>query len=250
MRKQAMLLLCICCLTGCMPAAGQQDNHTVIFNTITENDVIDTLPHENAFTEGFFFDDGILYESSGLTGKSFIYRYKDNCRVPYNDVFLEGSTIMNGKLYVLTYKDNKAYVLDKDSFKTTKEYDYSREGWGLTTDGAFLITSDGTDAIHYMDDAYNDIKTIHVTLNGEPVPEINELEYIDGYILANIWRTKKIIAIDPETGRVVKETEIDLQTKNKDSDVLNGIAYDGKDIYITGKWYDEIWKVKKESLLP
>ena len=217
---------------------------------INAEDVSEELEHdETFFTEGFFFDGEELYESSGLSNESFVYRYSDGYRKDFEDVFLEGSVVLNDKLYLLTYKDNIAYVLDKNSFDIEKQYSYDREGWGLTTDGKYLIASDGTNKIYYMDENYKNQKVLEVYEGENPVTNINELEYINGYIFANIWQTNEIVIINPKDGKVVQRVYIDLQTANDKADVMNGIAFDGEYVYLTGKYYGEIWKIGVEKLV-
>lgn len=216
---------------------------------INEADLVETLPHTHGFTEGLFFNDGVLYESVGRIGESAILRYGDDYRKTFDDVFLEGSVIYNNNLYLLTWQDHIAYVLDADTFEIKKECTYDREGWGLTTDGDYLIASDGTDCIYYMDSDYNVVRILKVQEEGKPVIEINELEYIKGYIFGNIWHTKDIICINPETGDVEARFEVKLESNSSDQNVLNGIAWDGEYVYLTGKYYDEIWMVEPDKFL-
>lgn len=215
-------------------------------------------PHnQDSFTEGLFFSDGQMYESSGLYGKSFLSKNinletgkAENTYMFPSDIFAEGCVILNDKLYVLTYKENKAFVFDIDTLDIQKEYEYNhnREGWGLTTDGTYLITSDGSSKIYFMDEELNDIKSITVKLNGKEIYNINELEYIDGYIWANIWQTNYIVIIDSNTGNITNIFDFsnlldDINSTEK-TDVLNGIAYNKltNKIYITGKNFESIFE--------
>lgn len=215
-------------------------------------------PHnQDSFTEGLFYYDGELYESSGLYEKSFLSKNinlstgkAENTYIFPDDIFAEGCTILNDKLYVLTYKENKTFLFDKDALDLQKEYEYNhnREGWGLTTDGTYLITSDGSSHIYFMDEELNDVKSITVKLNGNEISNINELEYINGYIWANVWQTNYIIIIDSNTGNVVKLLDFsNLLTEDNKTDkinVLNGIAYNKQTnkIYITGKNWEKIFE--------
>ena len=246
-----VILLTMLVLTGC--AAKKEVQAGVRRVEIKQEDVEETIPHPRVFTEGFFFHDGVLYESSGLTGESLMMRYSDDGSVGYqkafNDVFLEGSVIFEDNLYLLTYQDHTAYVLDMESFAVREEYAYDREGWGLTTDGESLIASDGSDCLYFMDTACRLKRSVKVREDDEPVTSINELEYIDGHIFANIWQTNDIVCIDPETGEVEARYMIQLESKSDEKDVLNGIAWDGSSVYLTGKYFDEIWRIDGEAFL-
>lgn len=209
-----------------------------------------TLPHDaNAFTEGLFFHKGKLYESTGLKNYSEIHadinlntgKAASSIKLPDN-AFGEGSCIMDDNLYVLTYTEGKVFVFDPQSLTLKRTIDgYPREGWGLTTDGKQLYAGDGSSHLYLLDENTKTTRTINITDGGKPVENINELEWIDGKIWANIWQSSDIVIINPENGKV--EHRIDC-SELKDSaphentdDVLNGIAYDkttGK-IYLTGK---------------
>ena len=210
---------------------------------------IKVYPHKNdSFTEGLFFYNNELYESTGLYGKSKVYKNinlktgEESKSYSFDDlVFAEGSVIYNNKLYVLTYKEKKVFEFDFESLEVTHVYDYGREGWGLTTDGEYLIASDGSENIYYMDEYLNDVKNI------------NELEYINGYIWANVWETDIILIINSKTGEVVKQIDFSgiLSDKYKDEniDVLNGIAWNDGKLYITGKNYPVIFECKVSEKL-
>jgi glutamine cyclotransferase len=164
--------------------------------------------------------------------------------------FIEGSVIINNEIYLLTWQNDVAFVFDLPSFKYKATYSYPREGWGLTTDGERLIASNGTSDIYFMDTKFNVQKVVTVKLNGHPMNYLNELEYIDGKIYANVYTTDLILIIDPETGDV--EGMIDCtgllpdKLKDKNTDVLNGIAYnpDTKKLYLTGKNWCRLYEVK------
>ena len=208
----------------------------------------------DSYTQGLFFYNDVMYESIGLYGSSKLLKNIDiptgECENNYvfgNDIFAEGSVVYNSRLYVLTWKENKIFAFEPDTLELLEIYDYNREGWGLTTDGEFLITSDGSSKIYYMDQNLQDVKVIEVTYKGNPVNNINELEYINGYIWANIWHTNKIIIINPKNGETIKVIDFKgLYTKEiKDpDDVLNGIAYNKNtgSLYITGKRWDTLFE--------
>ena len=215
-----------------------------------------TLPHDgDAFTEGLFFDQGKLYESTGLSGRSKIRAKVDlktgkaaaETSLP-NGAFGEGACVMNGELYVLTYTEGKIFVFDPETLALKRTIDgYPREGWGLTTDGARLYAGDGSSHLYILDQNGKTARTIDVRDGGNAVENINELEWIDGKIWANIWMTTDIVIINPETGKV--ETRLDcgelkdsIPHQNTD-DVLNGIAYDKENekIYLTGKRWQSLF---------
>jgi len=218
--------------------------------------VIETYPHSaESFTEGLFFHEGELYESTGLKGESYIYgdidmhtgKAKKVCKLD-DEYFGEGSVIFEDMLYYLTWQENQAFVLDPETFTVKKRIDYNREGWGLTTDGENLIASDGTSKIFYMDGELNTVREMSVTYNRKPVKNLNELEYINGRIWANVWMTNNVLIIDPQSGVVEKiinfDGLIDESLVTPETDVMNGIAYDKseKAIYLTGKNWSAIFK--------
>lgn len=216
------------------------------------------LPHAGAgYTEGFFIKDGKIVESTGKYYSSLIRAYApgdtgSETLWSFDDyTYAEGSVFLKGRYYTLTYANHEAYILDED-MKAVASVPYGRTGWGLTTDGEHLIASDGSDCLYYMDEELNDLKTVHVSYAGIPISYLNELEYIDGAVWANIWRTNVIVIIDPDTGEVVKGIDFTgladissfgLSEEEAAEAVLNGIAYDAGSgrIYITGKYYPDIF---------
>jgi glutamine cyclotransferase len=228
-----------------------------------------TYPHNStSFTEGLEYRDGFLYEgtgeSNGYNGTSKLAKVdlktgKDVQKVGLGkEYFGEGITILNGKIYQMTYKEQKCFLYDAKTFAKLKEFTYDGQGWGLTNDGKQLIMSNGSSNLFFRDpETFAVTKTLKVTNNyGElPAETINELEYVDGYVYANIWMSNKIIKIDVNTGKVAAEIKLDdllqkyapevLEQEPK-VDVLNGIAYDsaGKRFFITGKLYPKVFEVK------
>lgn len=210
----------------------------------------------DSFTQGLFFHNEKMYETTGLYGQSSIYKNVDiksgESEKSYSfdkSIFAEGSVVFNNELYVLTYKENKVLVFDPDTLHLKRELPYNRQGWGLTTDGKYLIASDGSSEIFFMDKQLNTIKQITITREGAPVKNINELEYIEGKIWANEWLTNNILIINPENGNVIKQldfTEICNNHNTGTNDVLNGIAYNekAKKIYITGKRWDSLYELE------
>lgn len=215
--------------------------------------VVRTLPHDTtAFTEGLEIHGGFLYESTGLEGKSFIgKRTLENPKyiqkVPLeNRYFGEGITIFGDKLYQLTWQHQKGFVYDLESLKRIRTFDYYGEGWALTHDEDSLIMSDGTDTIRFLDPKTLKVRRrLKVVSNGQPVTQINELEWVKGEIFANIWQTDYVVRIHPQTGQVTGVIDFkDLLPFQ--ADVLNGIAYDAKTdkLYVTGKLWKSLFEVK------
>ena len=217
-------------------------------------------PHDTAaYTQGLFFEGGQMYESTGQYGKSSfrvvdfrtgkVSRKLDFAR----RYFGEGSVMLGGELFILTWTNKVAFVYDAATLEYKMTYSYPRDGWGLTTDGESLIASDGSSRIYFLSTEFKLLKTLDVKLNGRPVKYLNELEWIDGKIWANVYMTDMLVIINPSDGRV--EATVDCsgllpdKLRTADTDVLNGIAYDeesGK-IYLTGKNWPRLYEV---SLIP
>lgn len=220
--------------------------------------VVNTFPHDRAaFTQGLLVDNGVLYESTGLEGRSSLR--KDDLATGKVDkkvdvastYFAEGLAQWKGKLYQLTWKAHKGFIYDQTTFKKTGTFGYTGEGWGLTHDDKNLILSDGTNQIRFLDpQSFAVVRTISVTDRGAPIDQLNELEYIKGEIWANVWQQDYIIRIDPTTGKIKGWIDMTglLPAADRDSttDVLNGIAYDAiKDrILVTGKLWPKIFEIK------
>ena len=215
-----------------------------------------TLPHDvNAFTEGLFFHEGKLYESTGLNGRSEIHadinlvtgKAASAVKLP-EDAFGEGACVMEDNLYTLTYTEGKIFVFDPETLALKRTVEgYPREGWGLTTDGKQLYAGDGSSHLYVLDANGKTTRTIDVTDGKKPVDNINELEWINGKIWANIWMTSDIVIINPENGKIERRIDCgelkDSVLHQNTDDVLNGIAYDqtkGK-IYLTGKRWQTIF---------
>lgn len=219
--------------------------------------VVAEYPHDRtSYTQGLFFYDGQMYESTGLNGKSTFRKvdirtgkalYRLNFDRRY---FLEGSVEKDGNVYMLTWQNNVAFVYDAKTLKYKKSYSYPREGWGLTTDGKSLIASDGSANLYFLDDDFRTARKMTVCLNGRPVNDLNELEYIDGKIWANVYLTDLIVIINPADGNV--EATVDCsgllpsRLRYDDTDVLNGIAYNPQNgkIYLTGKNWCRLYEIK------
>jgi glutamine cyclotransferase len=220
--------------------------------------VVNTYPHDrSAFTEGLVFEDGLLYEGTGLQGYSTLRRVKletgeilQICELP-PQFFGEGVTIYGDKIIQLTWQSHIGFVYDKYSFKLLQEFNYPDEGWGITHDGKHLIMSDGTETLHFLDpETFEEISQIEVYANDIPVTKINELEYIQGEIYANIWQTERIARIDPLTAQVVGWIDLkgilSPEDHSETVDVLNGIAYDTKNnrLFATGKFWPKLFEIE------
>ncbi len=220
--------------------------------------VVNTYPHDqSAFTEGLVFEDGVLYEGTGLRGYSNLRRVKletgeilQICELP-PQFFGEGVTVYGNKIIQLTWQSHIGFVYDKYSFKLLQEFNYPDEGWGITHDGKHLIMSDGTATLHFLDpETFKEISQIEVSANDIPVTRINELEYIQGEIYANIWQTERIARIDHLTGQVIGWIDLKgILSPEDDSetvDVLNGIAYDLKNsrLFVTGKFWPKLFEIE------
>jgi len=216
-----------------------------------------------SYTEGLLFHNGMLFESTGspdvmpdtrsLVGPVDLTNGKITKKIEINHaLFGEGIVFLNNKLYQLTYKAQKGFVYDAATFKLLDSFAFANEeGWGLTTDGASMIMSDGTCNISYINPAnYKVTKTLRVTDNEGPVMQLNELEYVNGFLYANIYTTDYIVKIDPQTGRVVGRldcTSLEKEARARYSGAMemNGIAYDSASstFYVTGKMWPNIYAI-------
>lgn len=221
-------------------------------------EVVKTWPHDaRAFTQGLLFYKGSLLESTGQYGESSLREVELETGKIRKSVgvaatyFAEGLAVIGDRAYQLTWQNRKGFVYDADTFQFQKEFSYEGEGWGLTTDGTSLILSDGTARIRFLDPkTFLVTRTIEVKRDGQPVPQLNELEYIHGEIFANVWQTDLVVRIDPATGTV--RGVIDFSgllphpERRQNTDVLNGIAYDSeKDrLVVTGKNWPHLYEVR------
>ena len=221
--------------------------------------VVHAYPHDpGAFTEGLFYDGGFLYESTGLEGHSSVrkVRLETGEVVEKHDLvptyFGEGIVRWKDRLIQLTYKTEVGFIYDFKTFDLQKNFEYKGEGWALTTDGKRILMDDGTAEIRFWDpETLKETGRITVTDQGQPVKDLNELEWIKGEIFANIWQTEKIARIDPATGKVVGWIDLTgLLSPSEQAgmhvDVLNGIAYDAKAdrIFVTGKLWPKLFEIK------
>lgn len=221
--------------------------------------IISTLPHNTSnFTEGLEFYKNSLLESTGLNGKSKLIQTDFTTGKVIKELALdpkyfgEGITVLHDTVYQLTYRESVAFAYNIKDFKKIKEFPFKGEGWGLTNDGKNLIASNGSSSLFYYEPGtMNLVKELPITENGGSVININELEYINGFIYANQWQTSYIIKINPANGEVIGKLDLTsvvekVNAKSSDADTLNGIAYnpDTDKIYITGKLWPEIYEVQ------
>jgi glutamine cyclotransferase len=269
-RFAALALIASMVIYGCngsdQEGNSSPDNLDVIPAPVTLTyQIVNQFKHDtSAFTEGFTFYNGKLFESTGSpdsgvstsgtwVGSIDLSTGKVDKKIEMGkSIFGEGITFMNGKLYQLTYRHYKGFVYDATTFKKLREFSYKGEGWGLTNDGTSLIMSNGTSNLYYLNpDSLTFIKMLAIQDNNGYVGDINELEYINGFIYANQWLTGNILKINPANGYVVGKMDLskqvtDVKNRSSQAEEMNGIAYDstsGK-TYITGKKWPVIYEIK------
>ena len=220
--------------------------------------VVNTFPHDReAFTQGLAFEDGVLYEGTGREGRSELRKIEletgnvlQTHKLP-DEFFGEGITVYGDNIIQLTYLSKIGFVYKKDTFELLREFNYPTAGWGITNDGKHLIMSDGTLKLYFLDPkTFEQVRQIEVYDRGVSVWGLNELEYVEGQIYANVWPTERIARIAPETGRVLGWIDmkglLTQQDYNRQIDVLNGIAYDKKNgrLFVTGKFWPKLFEIK------
>jgi glutamine cyclotransferase len=223
--------------------------------------VVSQFPHRtDAYTQGLAYGDGHLFESTGLTGRSSLREIEvetgsvlRQVEVP-SEYFAEGLALVDDRLFQLTWTSQTGFVYDVSSFQLVGEFSYAGEGWGLTYDGRQLIMSDGTGRLRFVDPVgFTTLRTVEVMAGEEVVDRLNELEYVDGEIWANVWQTDRIARIDPASGRV--NAWIDLtgllpaDEREPLTGVLNGIAHDAaaKRIFVTGKFWPSLFEIRLDG---
>ncbi len=259
-RLLLLLLLCVCAgLLVCSDAPTEQGPADLPPPApVYGYAVVRAYPHDReAFTQGLAFDDrGMLYEGTGQRGESSLRRVElsSGAVLQRHDLsaalFGEGITVFGDRIIQLTWQAGRAFVYDKASFSVVQEFTYRTEGWGLTHDGQRLIMSDGTSSLYFLHpDTFAETARLTVRDHRGPVIRLNELEYVRGEILANIWQTDRIARIDPRTGHVSGWIDLAGLLKPGDrrqpGDVLNGIAYDPRTdrLFVTGKWWPELFEI-------
>ena len=228
-------------------------------------DVVHVYPHDpHAFTEGLFYLNGFLYESTGLEGESSIRKVRletgevlRRTEVPER-YFGEGIVNWGNEIVSLTWKSGIGFVRTLDTFKVKRDFHYAGEGWALTQDGHRLIMSDGTDELRYLDPStLKETARLRVRLEGKPLAGLNELEWVRGEIWANVWQTQFVVQIDPSSGAVTGVIDLSGLLAPEDivpgqTDVLNGIAYDAAHdrLFVTGKKWPKLFEIRVHALGP
>jgi len=220
--------------------------------------VVKTYRHDpNAFTQGLVFENGLLYEGTGLNGSSTLRKVQLQTgsilqmhKLPAK-FFGEGITIYEDRIIQLTLRSNVGFVYDKDSFKLLQTFNYPTEGWGITHNGKRLIMSNGTSTLYFLDpETLKQTGRVKVHDNDVSVSGLNELEYVNGQIFANVWPTERIAIIAPRTGQVIGWIHMNGLLSRQDTvrfvDVLNGIAYDDINdrLFVTGKFWPKLFEIK------
>ena len=250
-------LVCSCSgPQGSLPSVTPAPTPTIAFYYTYE--VINTYPHDrNAFTQGLVYEDDVLYEGTGLKGRSSLREVElETGKVLQKldlvaQYFGEGITIWGDEIIQLTWQSHVGFVYDKDSFELLHEFSYPTEGWGITHDSKRLIMSDGTSTLHFLDpETLEEIGSVQVYDSNGPLVRLNELEYINGEVYANIWQTDRIDRIEPETGRVTGWIDLtgllSAEDLSQPVDVLNGIAYDAEHdrLFVTGKLWPKLFEIR------
>jgi len=243
----AMAAMLLFCASSCKAQKAKQ--YTI--------EVVKEYPHDtHSYTQGLFFQDGELFESTGQYGESTFRKVelgtgKALKRLDFaRKYFVEGSVVLGDKLYILTWTNKIAFVYNAETLEYESAYSYPREGWGLTTDGKSLIASDGSSKLYFLSPEFKLEKTLNVTLNGRPLRLLNELEWIDSKIWANVYTTDMIVVIDPADGKVEKVIDcsglLPDKLRTRRTDVLNGIAYNPENgkTYLTGKYWPRLYEIR------
>ena len=220
-------------------------------------DIVATYPHDpKAFTQGLVYTDGVLYETTGQEGESWLRKVElaTGAVLQQHDIadefFGEGMVIWGDQIVTLTWRGEKGFIFDKATFAPKGEWTYAGEGWGLTADDTQIFMSDGTAQIRKIDPAtLQETGRIDVKMNGKPVDKLNELEFVKGEIWANVFETDRIARIDPATGEVKGIIYLGGLLKpdeRRKTDVLNGIAWDkaGDRIFVTGKYWPKLFEIR------
>lgn len=220
--------------------------------------VVNVYPHDRgAWTQGLVYENGALYEGTGRRGESSLRRVEletgevlQFLALPER-YFGEGITVYGDEIFQLTWKSQVGFVYDRDSFELQRIFIYPTEGWGLTHDGQRLIMSDGTSTLHFLDpETLEETGQVQVHYGGRPVPALNELEYVQGEVYANVWKTNVVVRIDPQTGRVRDLINLAGLLEPEDHaepvGVLNGIAYDAENdrLFVTGKLWPKLFEIE------
>lgn len=258
--RRGLICLCMLLMTAALwvfdaSAEGRNHGGTPAYRPR----IVASYPHDRqAFTQGLVYADGFLYEGTGLTGASSLRKVDLRTGRVLKEIrldpshFGEGIALFRDRIVQLTWQSRMGFVYDKATFRLLRTFGYPWEGWGITHDGRRFILSDGTSVLHFLDpENFREISSIAISDEKGPVLGLNELEYVRGFIYANVWPTDRIAIIHPRTGRV--EAWLDLsgllgQAEAQGVDVLNGIAYDakGKRLFVTGKYWPRVFEIRSE----
>ena len=253
----AIFIISIHCGTTLMIPMGYCNSPIAETNQLTYV-IVNEFPHDTeAFTQGLAWDSGNVYEGTGLHGQSSLRRvnlHTGKVEIQRNydkQIFAEGITIYKDKIYQLSWKNNLIFQYDKHDMSLANSMNFPYQGWGITHNEELLIVSDGTDRLYFLDpNTIAEKHRIYVHDNQGRVDQLNELEYINGMIYANIWNSEKIAIIDPENGFVTSYLDLrglsSQQKSEKKSGVLNGIMYDPENdrLFVTGKLWSSIFEIK------
>lgn len=270
-RLPAFVVIVLFFIAGCKNNSSSNSTESTEINTsgvpLINYSIVSYFPHDTTlFIEGFVYHDGKLFESAGADSTTPPYTNSvigiDDLHTGKSDrkIFLdkkiyfgEGIVFLYGKLYQLTWKNHIGFIYDAKTFRQAGTFNYPTQGWALTTDGKNIIMDDGSDTIFYLDPVkLNPVKSLIVTEDGMQRDNLNELEFIKGYIYANIWQTNEIVKIDTGNGKVIGKLNLqsiveEAQMKHPEpgDNVLNGIAYDSAQdkIYVTGKLWQNIYQI-------
>jgi len=252
MRTSSVLAALVLSVGACTAAMAA----IPVYGFIVKN----TYPHDpQAFTQGLFFRDGHLFETTGIAGRSTLRRVElksgkvlQKSDLP-KEVFGEGSTAVGDNILGLTWQSKTGYVFDAKTFAMKAKFPYEGEGWGLASDAKNVYMSDGSASIRVLDPgSMKEVRRVQVTADGKPIDSLNELEIVDGELYANVWGTDVIARIDPASGKVIGWIDLtnllprDKRGTSSVDAVLNGIAYDGKHrkLYVTGKLWPKLFEIE------
>ncbi len=256
-----LLALLAATLTAVLVSAEQTNADSINTNVVPTYGyrIINTYPHDpSAFTQGLVYEGGVMYEGTGLYGQSTLRRVDlDTGHVLQQTslasrFFGEGVAVWRDRLIQLTWQSHQGFVYGKENLTRIGNFSYRTEGWGLTSDGKRLIMSDGSETLYFLDPETFAVQgRVNVTARGEPIKGLNELEYINGEIYANLWPSSWIAIISPETGKVTAVINLkgilqESDIRGRNVDVLNGIAYDasGDRLFVTGKLWPKLFEIE------
>ena len=258
-RPRGWLVLIIIVLAAAGPTSSPAAQRRTSPTPVSKSKVVKSYPHDRqAFTQGLVYLDGVLYEGTGLHGQSGIRKVKLETgeviqqRALDPKYFGEGIVVWGKSIVQLTWQSEIGFVYDLTTFAPQKTFAYKGEGWGLTHDGKQIIMSDGTSSLRFLDpQTLKETGRVTVRDGGVPVKDLNELEFVRGEILANVWQQHRIARISPKTGDVTGWIDLSGLLSPGESagvDVLNGIAYDaaGDRLFVTGKLWPKVFEIKVE----